>query len=1401
MFDRVEELEHAIKGLSVEAAARRIEEMRLGGEPSTVLAILAAYSALPPLPSPLGEGDVVAGDYTLQKQIGEGGMGSVWLASEKTMIEREVALKMIHPALISPAMKQRFCGEMKILGKLTHRSIVTILHAAIEKTSDGREIPFYTMHYIDGAPLAAWAAEQRARPGVVLRLMAKVCLALRHAHDRKIVHRDLKPGNILVREEKEGEQEGEWQPVILDFGVARFAGSTEESEGGFSGTPQYAPPEQHLGRDRDFGSGESVDVYASGAVTFEALTGRRLFDFRPGASIGEMREEILHATPRRVRDFLPDCPPEVDEIVARAVRRDPADRYHSISGFARALARAAQLCEADAKPAPAWEPRKGAMLPGRNWKLTTRLGKGSAGEVWAAEDEALGERRVFKFCSDETKAQTLRREMTLYRLLKGQVGHDPHFIQLLELSLEEPPWYLAMEYADAQDLESWFRKHPAGVDMETAIEIVAQAAEALHTAHKAGILHRDIKPGNLLVRSETRNGAPPSVHVMLTDFGIGQIMAEELAQFGTRGGFTKTVLDTQRSSLAGTIMYVAPEMLEGAKATEQSDIYSLGIVLWQLLSGNLQGALDPADWLEKIHDPLIREDLRRCLTGTRERRWTSAAEFAASLRDLPRRRELETQKRLARERATIRKGALRVGVPALVIIVIVSALAWVAWRQSVQARRMTETAISSQARSALGELQGLAKLGSSVARPRLLQELPKLDIPHSGIEPDLRNTAISIFALPVFEAIPAPLALRDGDRITDDGEKLIVRNANGQPELVDSTLSPPRRRIIDTSGLSFSNIQTNLVGNAAGAKTSDDSLQLWWSKDFFGKDPLEKQIAAGPYLCFTFSPTTLSRSKKTAVAAACPDGGIDLILLQKPLHPPSRIVRKSAPGDDQFPESVPASMIAFSRVPEGTLASAGPGSNILSFWTVTDTPAGTISGQFTGCALHKDTITCLSWSPLGLEIATGAKDGFVRLWRSLPTGVTPQRIPLQLADLGEPIRELVWNADGTRLAVLLDSGNIRILKARALDQTPDWKMDGTGALHIAFIESNILLAWDSTRTLAWGETDVCFAQRIISSGAPKVAYHHDGALTASVQERVCFLKPNNLALTGGFKTTSGGSAMWWGDTLLFLNEQKWTRAQTIRAEHPACIKLPKLFDELPGADECLSSPQGLAVAGVFDGDLQRLTPDGQTDGITLSQELPSPILATSDVESMEAAVDGDDLVIYRHDREPIETRRKLPGILGLSFAPFSGLLACRTEQGVMFVDTEQGRTAFAPAPAPGASSTPLAFSPDGRWLAVSGPEHEILLGAMPPASACWREGGAALERIFAKHVTLTSPNPGRIASLHWNPSSSRLACGTAAGFVQSWNVSLLRRQLRLLYLDWDAEVPLDEQPALPITLH
>src|SRR5262249_45725730 len=150
---------------------------------------------------------------------------------------------------------------------------------------------------------------------------------------------------------------------------------------------------------------------------------------------------------------------------------------------------------------------------------------------------------------------------------------------------DEPPYYIAMDYVPSKDLEAWCNER-GGVEkvpLETRLEIVAQVADGLQAAHDAGVLHRDIKPANILVAEARTSGAQPvveAVRVRLTDFGIGQVVSIKDLN-NTKLGFTQTL--TPGTTPPGTTLYWAPELLAGKPASIRSDLFALGVVLYQLV--------------------------------------------------------------------------------------------------------------------------------------------------------------------------------------------------------------------------------------------------------------------------------------------------------------------------------------------------------------------------------------------------------------------------------------------------------------------------------------------------------------------------------------------------------------------------------------------------------------------------------------------------------------------------------------------------------------------------------------------------------------------------------------------------------------------------------------------------
>jgi len=286
---------------------------------------------------------------------------------------------------------------------------------------------------------------------------------------------------------------------------------------------------------------------------------------------------------------------------------------------------------------PGWRPGPGLEIPDRpNWRIEDKLGEGGFGEVWLAHHERTGEHRVFKFCYETTALRGLKRETALFMLLKNTLGHREDLARILDWNFDKPPYFIESEYTEGGSLLRWADAQ-GGIDkvpLDVRLDIVAQIADALAAAHSVGVLHKDIKPGNVLI-GRGRDGQPT---VRLLDFGIGRVTDEERLRDSGITGFGMTELSAvdDGHEIGGTRLYLAPEIVEGKPATLQADIYSLGVLLYQMVVADFSRSL-ASGWQREIEDPLLREDIEWAVDGNPDKRLTDARQLAERLRTLPER--------------------------------------------------------------------------------------------------------------------------------------------------------------------------------------------------------------------------------------------------------------------------------------------------------------------------------------------------------------------------------------------------------------------------------------------------------------------------------------------------------------------------------------------------------------------------------------------------------------------------------------------------------------------------------------------------------------------------------------------------------------------------------------------
>ena len=295
--------------------------------------------------------------------------------------------------------------------------------------------------------------------------------------------------------------------------------------------------------------------------------------------------------------------------------------------------------------------RSGDPVPGRDqWQLVRNLDTSMSSEVWLAEHPKTREVRVFKFAGDGVRLGGLKREVTLARLLRDALGDRPDFVRLLEWNFDTPPYYLESEFS-GPNLTVWAEEQGGllSVPLDARIGLLIATARAVSSAHEVGVLHKDLKPANVLIAPLPGGGHQPKV----ADFGSGGLLdSARLAELGiTNLGFTRSE-DVVSNNLTGTLMYLAPEVLAGHAPTAAADVYALGVMLYQMLAGDFRKPLSPG-WEADIADPLIREDIADAACGDPAKRLNSVAALVERLETLGQRRVNRNDVQAAKQRAVV----------------------------------------------------------------------------------------------------------------------------------------------------------------------------------------------------------------------------------------------------------------------------------------------------------------------------------------------------------------------------------------------------------------------------------------------------------------------------------------------------------------------------------------------------------------------------------------------------------------------------------------------------------------------------------------------------------------------------------------------------------------------------
>jgi serine/threonine protein kinase len=539
------------------------------------------------------------GQFVIERLLGRGGMGAVYLASH-VVLRTPRAVKILLPELTqNPEIVRRFINEARAAASMMHRNIIAV--------HDCGQLPsgewFIVLDYVEGATLTQRITQWRGpmAPQDILHIFVEIANGLQVAHEHNIIHRDLKPDNIYLSN-RDGDPH---RVVLLDFGVAKLgeeiAGHGAATRtGALIGTPAYMSPEQLRGANVT----SSSDIYALGVILYQMCSGGQLpyqTEGSPGAyyelTPAEMYHRQISGPPNDLRRYVPGLSEVWNSTILAALHPEPSHRPLSARNFALRLAEAASgdaftpngmaivrryahellSTEPGAASASVELPVEGAS---RNsgpqsvprYQLGRKLGSGGMAEVFAgtvvgAEGFArqVAIKRVLAGFSEVPAFATMFVEEAR---IASRLNH-PNVVSVLDFDRDpEGRLFLVMEYVEGVDLAALMAAGP--LPLSVAIFVIKEVLSGLGYAHQPpsqsglrGVIHRDVSPHNVLLSWE---GA-----VKVSDFGIAKALDASSA--------------TSTGTLKGKPAYMSPEQANGEPLDPRSDLFSVGILLWELLTG------------------------------------------------------------------------------------------------------------------------------------------------------------------------------------------------------------------------------------------------------------------------------------------------------------------------------------------------------------------------------------------------------------------------------------------------------------------------------------------------------------------------------------------------------------------------------------------------------------------------------------------------------------------------------------------------------------------------------------------------------------------------------------------------------------------------------------------------
>jgi serine/threonine protein kinase len=546
------------------------------------------------------------GKYEIVEELGRGGMGVVYRAYDPTL-ERDVALKVIQQIALDVAdTKARFYREARMAARLSHDAI-----AVIYEIGEEAGVPFIAMEYLPGRDLRM-VIDKKENLSLEQKLeyAQQICRGLQYAHTKNVIHRDIKPENIKLLEDG--------RVKIIDFGIAKPYTPTASPEdkstnvaltrmGMRVGTPWYMSPEQARGNPVD----RRTDIFSFGVVLYELLTYVKPFQgddttvlykilheepppikLEESGLTDELQKILSRCLAKDHEDRYPDCSdvlrdlvaltsgpspdPRIRSLLARGITLDKSERYEE------AAAAFNQILEIDPDNQQAKSFLKRLSLRDKesfmrrvlagnvtgtvisHFQVLDRIGGGGMGVVYRAEDMSLKRMVALKFLMPDLVKDPSAKKRFLKEAQAASALDHPNICTIHEISeTDEGLLFICMAYYGGENLNARISRGP--LSLGEALDIVIKIGRGLAKAHEHGIVHRDIKPANIIIT--------PDGEVKIVDFGLAKLSGgTQITRVGAR---------------MGTLPFMSPEQIRGLEVDHRTDIWSLAVLLFQGLTGQL----------------------------------------------------------------------------------------------------------------------------------------------------------------------------------------------------------------------------------------------------------------------------------------------------------------------------------------------------------------------------------------------------------------------------------------------------------------------------------------------------------------------------------------------------------------------------------------------------------------------------------------------------------------------------------------------------------------------------------------------------------------------------------------------------------------------------------------------